>query len=102
MNPDSVAVTILGKEFHVACPDEERSGLLASAALLDRRMKEIRDNGRIVGMDRIAVIAALNLAHEMLEQSGQREALSHTLTKRLRSLQERVEEALGEGRQMDL
>lgn len=102
MNPDSVTVTILGKEFHVACPEEERSGLLASAALLDKNMKDIRDQGRVVGMDRIAVIAALNLAHEMLQHRGRREALNQGLTKRLCGLQERIEEALKEGRQMEL
>lgn len=102
MKPDSVAVTILGKEFHVACPEDQRSELLASAALLDKRMKEIRDNGRVVGVDRIAVIAALNLAHEMLQQRTQREHLSHTLTARIRTLQGRLEEALEEGQQMEL
>lgn len=102
MKPDSVAVSILGKEFHVACAEEERSELLASAALLDRRMKEIRDNGRVVGMDRIAVIAALNLAHEMLQQRSQREHLSLALTQRIRALQGRIEEALEDGQQMEL
>ena len=58
---------ILEKEYFVACAPEERTELLDSAELLNGRMKEIRDSGKIVGLDRIAVMAALNLAHEVLK-----------------------------------
>ena len=60
-----VSVRILDKEYLVACPFEERSALLDAAQHLDSRMREVRDSGKVVGLDRIAVIAALNLAAEV-------------------------------------
>ena len=62
----AVDITILGREYRVACADEERESLLTAAAFLDRRMREIRDNAKITGNEKIAVMAALNIAHELL------------------------------------
>ena len=59
---EPMRIQILGKEYLVACPDEEREALFASAEFLTEKMKEIRDNGKVVGADRIAVMAALNMA----------------------------------------
>ena len=61
-----VSVKILEKEYQVTCPVEERPALLDSAAYLNRKMREIRDSGKVIGLDRIAVMAALNIAHELL------------------------------------
>ena len=61
-------VAILGREFKVACKEAERAELSEAVALLDRRMREIRDAGKVSGTDRIAVMAALNLAHELLRE----------------------------------
>lgn len=61
-------VTILGREYKVACKEGERAELAEAVAFLDRRMREIRDAGKIAGLDRIAVMAALNIAHDMLRE----------------------------------
>ena len=61
-------VTILGRDFKVACKEDERDELLEAVALLDRRMREIRDTGKVSGTDRIAVMAGLNIAHELLRE----------------------------------
>ena len=61
-------VSILGREFKVACREDERDELTEAVALLDRRMREIRDAGKVSGTDRIAVMAALNIAHELLRE----------------------------------
>lgn len=61
-------VTILGREFKVACREDERHELMEAVAMLDRRMREIRDRGKVSGTDRIAVMAALNFAHEVLRE----------------------------------
>jgi cell division protein ZapA len=61
-------VTILGREFKVACKEDERDDLMEAVALLDKRMKEIRDSGKVSGADRIAVMAGLNIAHELLRE----------------------------------
>jgi len=98
----AVDVHILDKDYRVACPDEEHSALIASANLLSNRMQEIRDGGKVIGSDRIAVMAALNLTHELLQQRNSREDLSLSITSRIRSLQEKIERALEEGQQMEL
>ncbi len=59
-------VSLLGRDYKVACKEHERAELIEAVALLDRRMREIRDAGKIAGTERIAVMAALNLAHELL------------------------------------
>ena len=59
-------ITILGREFKVACKESERAELTEAVALLDKRMREIRDGGKVTAVDRIAVMAAVNLAHDLL------------------------------------
>jgi cell division protein ZapA len=97
-----VSVRILEKEYQVACLPEERSELLDSAEFLNAKMREIRDNGNIVGLDRIAVMAALNLSHELLKLRN-RDIEEHNETgRKVRQLRERVESALQKGQQFDL
>lgn len=64
---EPIAVSILDREFLVACTPEERPGLVAAAALVDGRMRELRAGARTASADRIAVMAALNFAHEVLQ-----------------------------------
>jgi cell division protein ZapA len=93
-----VSVRILEKEYQVACLPEERSELLDSAEFLNGKMKDIRDAGNIIGLDRIAVMAALNLAHELLKR-GRSEAAEGDASQRIRQMRERVESALSRGQQ---
>ena len=104
MSDDSVPVTvrILEKEYRVACPAEEQEALRSSALYLDRRMREVRDSGKVVGMDRIAVITALNIAHEMLQQKSHRESYAHSVSSRIRSLQEKIDSALNRSKQLEI
>ena len=95
-------VHILDKEYLVACPDDEREALFASAQFLTEKMKEIRDSGKIVGADRIAVMAALNMAHELLEQRNSKDDFQHTISKRIRALQDKIDLALNQGNQLEL
>ena len=59
-------VTIMGREFRVACPEEEQKGLLEAVDYLNQKMHEIKDHGKVIGLERIAIMAALNIAHEFL------------------------------------
>lgn len=68
MNPAQLDVVILGREYRVACREEEREALLEAVAFLDARMRGIRDGGKVAGTERIAVMAALNIAHELLRE----------------------------------
>lgn len=89
------------KEYTVACPPGEREGLLESARRLDDKMREIRARGRVVGNDRIVVMAALNVIHELL-QSQHNEA-QQEVAMRIRLLQDKIEAALEqEDRQLSL
>jgi cell division protein ZapA len=97
-----VSVRIMDKEFVVACAYEERSALLDAAEFLNSRMREIRDSGKVVGLDRIAVMAALNLSHEFLKLRDRETRLDSGAGHRVRALRERVESALGKGQQLDL
>ena len=65
-DPKALQVSVMGREFRVACPEHEQKGLLEAVAYLNKKMDEIRDNGKVVGLERIAIMAALNIAHELL------------------------------------
>lgn len=95
-----VTVRILEKEYHVACPAEEKAELLASAELLNRKMREIRDSGKVVGLDRVAVMAALNLANELLKAQGQDQELKDIVGLRIKAMRERLDSALGPVKQL--
>jgi cell division protein ZapA len=97
-----VSVRIMEKEYVVACPYDERSALLDAAEFLNARMREIRDTGKVVGLDRIAVMSALNLAHEFLRIKDRESKLDSGAGQRVRVLRERVESALGKAQQLDL
>jgi cell division protein ZapA len=89
-----IVVQILDKEYWVNCSAEEQEALHASARYLSDKMREIRHTGKIIGADRIAVMAALNIAHELLELRKQQEGLSYSFNARLHALQNRLEVAL--------
>ena len=97
-----LGVRILEKEYIVACTPEERSDLMESAEFLNKRMKEIRDSGKIIGLDRIAVMAALNLAHEVIKMRARDTGFESETGGRLKVLRERVESALEHGQQLEL
>ena len=103
-HPDQarVSVRIMDKEYVVACPYEERSALLDAAEFLNARRREIRDSGKVVGLDRIAVMTALNLAHEFLRVKDQESRIDSGVGGRVRALRERVESVLGKGQQLEL
>ncbi|HET7809061.1 MAG TPA: cell division protein ZapA [Steroidobacteraceae bacterium] len=99
--PAHVTVRILEKEYFVSCPQDERADLLDSAEFLNKKMREIRDTGKVVGADRIAVMAALNMANELLRLRKQ-EAEVQGSVGRVKHMRERVENALQRTRQLDL
>ncbi|MCP1727530.1 cell division protein ZapA [Natronospira proteinivora] len=90
-----VNVRILDKEYQFACREEERVSLLQAADYLDRMMREIRESGRIVGLDRIAVMAALNMANELLHHQNSEQAVTESSLARIRRLQGKLGAGLG-------
>ena len=97
-----IIVQILDKDYRVACQDGQQDSLLASARFLDQKMREIRSGGRVIGTDRIAVMTALNLAHELLEFQRERDQLGESFGRRIKALREKVEVALNDGNQLEL
>jgi cell division protein ZapA len=97
-----VSVRLLDREYQVACPQDERSDLLDSAEYLDSKMREVRDSGKVAGLDRIAVISALNLANELIKLRRNGSTVDADLGAKLRTLRERVESALEQGQQLEL
>ena len=97
-----VNIKILEKEYQISCPASERTALLDSAALLNGKMREIRDSGKVIGLDRIAVMAALNMANELLRARSHGDLLEGDARLRLQAMRERVEGALQSGRQLEL
>ena len=100
--PAQVTVRILEKEYFISCPQDERAALLDSAEYLNKKMREVRDTGKVVGADRIAVMAALNMANELLRLRRQETELQGSVTGRVKNLRERVEGTLQRTRQLDL
>jgi len=97
-----VSVRILEKEYQFACAVEERAALLDSAEYLNSEMKKIRDSGKVIGLDRIAVMAALNMANELLKGRSRDTTLEVDVVHRVRQLRERVEATLERGQQLEL
>jgi len=94
-NQDSLTISVLDKEYRVACPAEEKDSLKASASMLNERLGEIKSRGAVVGSERIAVMAALNLSHELL--NGKAMESEHTdLTERITRLSERIDNTMRE------
>ncbi len=97
-----VVVNILGKEYQVACPEDEKASLLQSAQMLHDSMEKIRSTGKVVGLDRIAVMAALNIAHELIGLQSQGSEGDPEAVEKLLSMKDKVSAFLQEERQLDL
>ena len=97
-----VSVTISGKEYQIACPEEEKSALIASASMLNDNMEKIRATGKVVGLDRIAVMAALNIANDLIKLQQTESHGTDDINNKLMYMKEKVNAFLDEARQLDL
>ncbi|MCP4491794.1 MAG: cell division protein ZapA [Gammaproteobacteria bacterium] len=93
-----INVSILDKDYKVACPTGEQPALLASARYLDDKMRGVRDSGSIVGSERIAVITALNIANELLSS----DSIDKDISPRLKSLESKITQVLEQARQLEI
>ena len=92
----TLEIKILDRELRIACPEEERGELLDAVAYLDKRMREIRDAGKIASIERIALMAALNITHELLGMKVGRGVDLADFRRRMSSMQTAIDEALAE------
>ena len=96
-----VSVRILEKEYQFACAPDERAALLDSAEYLNVEMRKIRDTGKVIGLDRIAVMAALNMANELLKARSRDASLGTEVVQKLRQMREQADAALTRSQQLD-
>ena len=101
-DPARVSVRILDRDYMIACPHEERPALLDAAEYLNALMREVRDSGKVIGLDRIAVMVALNMANELLQVRTRGTRVCVEVGDKVRALRERVESALGQTQPLEL
>lgn len=99
---ETVMVTILGKEYQVTCPLDEKQALIESAKHLDERMQVIRGNGKVMGLERIAVIAAINTTYELLQTKNDINDSSTQSNVTLDQITSKLDLALQQCRQMEI
>ncbi len=97
-----INISILDKDYKVACPIGEQSALLESARFLDGKMREVRDSGNIMGSERIAVITALNMANDLLRTSIVDKEIGPELPPRLKDLESKISRVLEDARQLEI
>lgn len=90
----AVTIRILDKDYMVACPEGEQEALQASSRRVDKEMRKIRDSGKVLGTDRIAVMVALNLAHELMHGNHNQAVVAIEAMDQLKTLQRRIDSVL--------
>lgn len=101
--PHTVTVKILDKDYQVACPEEQESQLVVSAKYLDKQMRSIRETGKVIGLERIAVMAALNISYELLQASEHTDtAVSAPDSGAVEGLSRKLDDALYQLRQLEI
>ena len=93
---NTVTVHILDKEYCIACPADERANLENAARYLDGKMREIRSGGKVIGADRVAVMAALNITHDLLHKQQRLDQDASSTRQQVRDLLDRVDHALAD------
>ena len=91
----ALTISLMGREFRVGCPEGEEKQLLAAVDYLNRKLREVRDTGKVVGNERIAIMAALNIAHELLSNRPNAPGIDAAAFRgRIEAMQETLESAL--------
>lgn len=101
-DPKPVTVRILDKEYLISCDDSEREQLHTAVTLLNMKMKDVKDSGKVIGSERIAVMAALNIAHELLAYKRQNADYTKTIDRTIQRLRDKLDGALTNGKQLEM
>jgi len=99
--PNTTTVKILDKEYQVACPEDQEAELVVSAKYLDKQMRNIRDSGKVIGLERIAVMAALNISYELL-QASEHASSDAAASEPISRLNRKLDDALYQLRQLEI
>jgi cell division protein ZapA len=98
----AVQVKILDKEYQVNCPPADQEALIKSARYLDENMRKIKDRGNIHGAEKIAVMAALNITHDMLRKNRMINETRQETTQQVKGLEDKIENAISSSRQLEI
>jgi cell division protein ZapA len=93
-NANLITVSILDREYQFSCPDDEREALKAAALYLDEKMREVKDSGNLMALERIAVMTALNMSDELLKSKSLDKKRQEQVDQRIRSLADELDNAL--------
>jgi cell division protein ZapA len=99
---DLVTIKIFDKDYRVSCDADGLEDLQRAAHYLDEQMRDIRSNSKVIGVERIAIMAALNIAHEFLQQGSDSVGKRTEMDTRLRNIQQKIEIALNQNSQLEL
>jgi len=102
MSANTVTVKILDKDYQVACPPEQEKGLIEAARHLDKQMRKVRDSGKVIGLERIAMMVALNTAYELLNKEPVVAEAPAVELEQLKKLGEKIDDALQRFRQLEI
>ena len=97
-----VSVTILDKEYLISCTEEEREQLHSAVNYLNMKMQEVKNSGKVIGSERVAVMTALNIAHELLAYTRENEDYTSSVDDTIKRLRNKIDEALTNGRQLEM
>jgi cell division protein ZapA len=99
---NKVSVLIMGKEYQIACSPEEQNSLIQAALHLDKQMRAIRENGKVIGLERIAIMTALNLSHELLQAQSQNSSHQSGSEEQLSRVNQKLDSALARFKQLEM
>ncbi len=99
---EMVSINIMDRDYQINCPPEEKEGLLASARALDEKMRGIKESSKAMGLDRIAVMAALNTTYELLKSQAQEVRINEGSSDKITRLTNKVDDALHFCRQLEI
>lgn len=98
----NVTVEILGKSYTIRSPEPELSSLQQAAQFLNQKMAEVQESGKAINLERIAIITALNIAHQFLQLDQQKSSFMCKVNQRISNLQDKLDTAINKALQTEL
>ena len=98
---NTITIRVLDKEYVVACPPEEKDALIESARDLDARMRQLRDGGKVLGIERMSVMTALNLVHECAQLRSERDRLLEEIATQAKRIEDKIALVVGRRREVE-
>ncbi|HTQ99178.1 MAG TPA: cell division protein ZapA [Candidatus Acidoferrum sp.] len=102
MAAPSISISVMGREYQIACPPEEEEALRRAARYLDQQMEQMRNRSASLGYEKIAVLAALNVTHDFLKLSSETNTSENASLRDIKQLEKKIDNALIAARQIEI